>query len=106
MADQIITSLPPPDSGAELSYHRLEDQLDLLNKVRASREIICGRDAGANLGWSDPPFWQVLNAGDDAVGLEQLEEDTDGMALQKARRTVGSMSAMSGARGMFYMEYR
>lgn len=50
MADQIITSLPPPDSGAELSYHRLEDQLDLLNKVRASREIICGRDAGANLG--------------------------------------------------------
>ncbi|CAA6671263.1 unnamed protein product [Spirodela intermedia] len=77
---KIITSLPPPDSGAELSYHRLEDQLDLLNKV--------------------------LNAGDDAVGLEQLEEDTDGMALQKARRTVGSMSAMSGARGMFYMEYR
>ncbi|CAA7408354.1 unnamed protein product [Spirodela intermedia] len=76
---KIITSLPPPDSGAELSYHRLEDQLDLLNKV--------------------------LNAGDDAVGLEQLEEDTDGMALQKARRTVGSMSAMSGARGMFYMEY-
>ncbi|XP_078445881.1 general transcription and DNA repair factor IIH helicase/translocase subunit XPB1-like [Wolffia australiana] len=76
---KIITSLPPPDSGPELSFHRLEEQLDLLNKV--------------------------LNAGDDAVGLEQLEEDTDGMALQKARRTVGSMSAMSGARGMFYMEY-
>ena len=49
---------------------------------------------------------QVLNAGDDAVGLEQLEEDTDGMALQKARRSMGSMSAMSGAKGMLYMEYR
>ncbi|MQL92065.1 hypothetical protein Taro_024685, partial [Colocasia esculenta] len=76
---QVITSLPPPDSGPELSYHRLEDQLDLLNKL--------------------------LNAGDDAVGLEQLEEDTDGMALQKARRSIGSMSAMSGASGMVYMEY-
>lgn len=49
---------------------------------------------------------QVLSAGDDAVGLEQLEEDADGMALQKARRTTGSMSAMSGANGMVYMEYR
>uniref|UniRef100_A0A1D1Z523 DNA 3'-5' helicase n=1 Tax=Anthurium amnicola TaxID=1678845 RepID=A0A1D1Z523_9ARAE len=76
---KIITSLPPPDSGAELSFDRREDQLDLLNKL--------------------------LNAGDDAVGLEQLEEDTDGMALQKARRSIGSMSAMSGASGMVYMEY-
>ena len=29
----MITSLPPPDSGADLSYHRLEDQLALLSKV-------------------------------------------------------------------------
>lgn len=49
---------------------------------------------------------QVLNAGDDAVGLEQLEEDADDIALHKARRSMGSMSAMSGAKGMVYMEYR
>ncbi|CDP12051.1 unnamed protein product [Coffea canephora] len=76
---KVITSLPPPDSGPELSYHRLDEQLALLGKV--------------------------LSAGDDAVGLEQLEEDADGMALQKARRSAGSMSAMSGASGMVYMEY-
>lgn len=40
------------------------------------------------------------------MGLEQLEEDTDGMALLKARRTMGSMSAFSGANGMVYMEYK
>lgn len=49
---------------------------------------------------------QVLSAGDDAVGLEQLEEDADDIALHKARRMAGSMSAMSGAHGMVYMEYR
>ncbi|XP_068642462.1 general transcription and DNA repair factor IIH helicase/translocase subunit XPB1-like [Aristolochia californica] len=76
---KIITSLPPPDSGAELHYHRLDEQLALLTKV--------------------------LNAGDDAVGLEQLEEDADDITLLKARRAVGSMSAMSGAKGMVYMEY-
>ncbi|KAL7111729.1 hypothetical protein ACP275_05G107900 [Erythranthe tilingii] len=76
---KVITSLPPSDSGSELSYHRLEDQLALLGKV--------------------------LSAGDDAVGLEQLEEDADDIALQKARRSAGSMSAMSGANGMVYMEY-
>ncbi|XP_077213165.1 general transcription and DNA repair factor IIH helicase/translocase subunit XPB1-like isoform X2 [Tasmannia lanceolata] len=76
---KIITSLPPSDTGADLSYHRLDDQLALLTKV--------------------------LNAGDDAVGLEQLEEDADDIALQKARRSMGSMSAMSGASGMVYMEY-
>lgn len=76
---KVITSLPPPDAGSSLSYHSQEEQLSLLAKV--------------------------LNAGDDLVGLEQLDEDTDGMALQKARRTMGSMSAMSGAKGMVYMEY-
>jgi len=40
------------------------------------------------------------------VGLEQLEEDADDIALQKARRSVGSMSAFSGASGMVYMEYK
>lgn len=49
---------------------------------------------------------QVLNAGDDMVGLEQLEDDADQIALDKARRSMGSMSAMSGANGMVYMEYR
>ncbi|KAI5655449.1 hypothetical protein M9H77_32636 [Catharanthus roseus] len=76
---KVITSLPPSDSGPELSYHSLDDQLALLSKV--------------------------LSAGDDAVGLEQLEEDADGMALMKARRFGGSMSKMSGASGMVYMEY-
>lgn len=79
---KVITGLPPTDSGAELSYHRLEDQVALLGKV--------------------------LSAGDDLVGLEQLDDDTDDIALQKARarRLMGSMSAMSGAKGMIYHEFR
>lgn len=76
---KIITGLPPPDAGAELSYHRLDEQLALLGKV--------------------------LNAGDDAVGLEQLEEDADDITVQKAKRIEGSMSDMSGATGRVYMEY-
>lgn len=48
----------------------------------------------------------MLSAGDNEVGLEQLEEDADDIALQKARRSAGSMSAMSGANGRVYMEYR
>ncbi|CAJ1937395.1 unnamed protein product [Sphenostylis stenocarpa] len=76
---KVITSLPPSDEGPRLSYYHLEDQLALLGKV--------------------------LSAGDDAVGLEQLEEDADEIALHNARRSHGSMSAMSGAKGMVYMEY-
>ncbi|XP_027920271.1 general transcription and DNA repair factor IIH helicase subunit XPB1 isoform X2 [Vigna unguiculata] len=76
---KVITSLPPADEGPSLSYYHIEDQLALLGKV--------------------------LSAGDDAVGLEQLEEDSDEIALHNARRTHGSMSAMSGAKGMVYMEY-
>ncbi|GER30337.1 homolog of xeroderma pigmentosum complementationgroup B 1 [Striga asiatica] len=76
---KVITSLPPPDSGPELNFYRLEDQINLLGKV--------------------------LTAGDDAVGLEQLEEDTDGIALQKARRSFKPMSMMSGAHGKLYMEF-
>ncbi|XP_050228218.1 general transcription and DNA repair factor IIH helicase subunit XPB1 [Mercurialis annua] len=76
---KVITSLPPPDTGADLSYYHRDEQLALLAKV--------------------------LNAGDDAVGLEQLDEDADDIALHKARRMMGSMSAMSGAKGMVYMEY-
>lgn len=30
---QVITSLPPPDCGAELSYYKLHEQMDLLKKV-------------------------------------------------------------------------
>lgn len=48
----------------------------------------------------------MLTAGDDAVGLEQLDEDMDDIALLKSRRFSGSMSAMSGADGRVYMEYR
>ncbi|KAL8159010.1 hypothetical protein V2J09_000547 [Rumex salicifolius] len=76
---KVITGLPPPDSGPELNYYKLQDQLSLLGKV--------------------------LSAGDDMVGLEMLEEDADDIAVIKARRMMGSMSAMSGANGMVYMEY-
>lgn len=48
----------------------------------------------------------MLSVGDDKAGLETLEEDADEIALQKARRSTGSMSLMSGANGMVYMEYR
>ncbi|URE25853.1 Type III restriction enzyme, res subunit [Musa troglodytarum] len=76
---KVITSLPPPDSGAELSFHSLEEQIELLSKV--------------------------LNAGDDMVGLEQLQEDADDIANIKSKRSAGSMSVFSGATGMVYMEY-
>ncbi|XP_031495189.1 general transcription and DNA repair factor IIH helicase subunit XPB1-like [Nymphaea colorata] len=75
---KVITSLPPPGSGSELGFHRLDEQLALLSKV--------------------------LSAGDDVVGLEQLEEDADDITLQ-TRRSAGSLSAMSGANKMVYMEY-
>lgn len=77
---KVITGLPPPDSGPDLSYSSLDEQINLLGKV--------------------------LNEGDDRMlGVEQLEEDTDDLALQKARRSVGSLSKFSGASGMVYMEY-
>lgn len=106
---QIITSLPPPDSGADLSFHSLKEQLDLLNTVwllffSHIRALVVIRSKQITLLCFD--CFQLLNAGDDVVGLEQLEEDTDGMALLKARRSMGSMRAMSGANGMIYMEYR
>ncbi|CAN0841230.1 General transcription and DNA repair factor IIH helicase subunit XPB1 [Linum grandiflorum] len=76
---KVITELPPKDSGADLSYHSRDEQLDLLRKVLSEKV--------------------------DRIGLEQLEEDLDDIALSKARRYPGSMSNMSGARGMVYMEY-
>ena len=72
--------MPPPDTGTDLSYYHLDEQLALLGKV--------------------------LTAGDDAFILEQLEENADDITLCKARRSMGSMSAMSSANGMVYMEYR
>lgn len=48
----------------------------------------------------------MLSAGDDMIGVEHLEEDSDGKALLKARRSAGLMSAFSGAGGMVYMEYK
>ncbi|XP_066312361.1 general transcription and DNA repair factor IIH helicase/translocase subunit XPB1-like isoform X1 [Miscanthus floridulus] len=76
---QVITSLPPPEEEPNLSFYTLDEQLELLSKV--------------------------LNAGDDMIGVERLEEDSDGKALLRARRSAGSMSAFSGAGGMVYMEY-
>ncbi|KAE8818318.1 DNA repair helicase XPB2 [Hordeum vulgare] len=77
---KVITSLPPPEEGPNLSFHTLDEQLDLLGKV--------------------------LSVGDDMIGVEHLEEDSDGKALLKARRTAGLMSAFSGAGGMVYMVYK
>lgn len=103
----MITSLPPPESGPELNYHSLDDQLALLSKVFYLLLFLTrNKHPMQTAGTNTLSISQVLSAGDDAVGLEQLEEDADGMALQKARRTAGSMSAMSGAKGMVYMEYR
>ncbi|RCV26863.1 hypothetical protein SETIT_5G279200v2 [Setaria italica] len=76
---KVITSLTPPEEGPNLSYYTLDEQLELLGKV--------------------------LNAGDDMIGVEHLEEDSDGKALLKARRSAGSMSAFSGAGGRVYLEY-
>lgn len=76
---KVITGLPPADSGPELSYYKLGDQLDLLTKV--------------------------LNAGDEAAGVEQLEEDVDDITQWRSRRTTGSLGRYSGADGMMYMEY-
>lgn len=47
----------------------------------------------------------MLSTGDDKVGLEPHEDDPDEIALL-AGRSTGSMSVMSGADGMGYMEYR
>lgn len=76
---KVITSLPPAEEGPNLSYYTLDEQLELLS--------------------------MALNAGDDMIGVERLEEDSDGKALIRARRSAGSMSAFSGAGGMVYMEY-
>jgi len=40
------------------------------------------------------------------IGVEHLEEDSDGKALLKVPRSAGLMSAFSGAGGRVYMEYR
>lgn len=37
---QVITSLPPADAGAELNYHKLDDQMDLLTKVNSRCAIL------------------------------------------------------------------
>jgi hypothetical protein len=39
-AMQVITSLPPADTGADLSYSKLSDQLDLLSKVSHISSIL------------------------------------------------------------------
>ncbi|KAI3857483.1 hypothetical protein MKW92_010042 [Papaver armeniacum] len=52
---KIITSLPPPDSGATLSYHCCDEQLQLLNKVLNADDDdhtlpeTCGLNAHAHL---------------------------------------------------------
>jgi DNA excision repair protein ERCC-3 len=65
---------------SELSYSTQADQLDLLGRV--------------------------LQADTAEAGEERLGEDLDDIERYRARRSVGSMRAMSGADGMVYMEYR
>jgi DNA excision repair protein ERCC-3 len=48
---------------------------------------------------------QVLNAGDEAAGVEQLDEDVDDITQWKTRRTMGTLGKYSGADGMVYMEF-
>ncbi|MCL7033271.1 hypothetical protein MKW94_012757 [Papaver nudicaule] len=48
--------------------------------------------------------FKILNAGDDMVSTEESDEYTNDAVLE-ARRTVGSMSAMSGANKNVYPEY-
>ena len=78
---KVVTNLPPPDSGDDLSFSSQDEQLDLLTKV--------------------------LNAGEEVGAEETLAEDMDDLAHvpRAARRSVGNMSAMSGSQGMMYMEY-
>ncbi|KAL1569102.1 General transcription and DNA repair factor IIH helicase subunit xpb1 [Salvia divinorum] len=78
---KVITSLPPADTGPELSYHRHDDQLGLLGKV-----LLNLNSSSYNLRC------------DSEAGLEQLEEDADDIALQKACRSAG-------ASGRVYMEH-
>ncbi|KAM0890042.1 hypothetical protein ACQ4PT_027331 [Festuca glaucescens] len=73
IVQEVITCLPPPE-GPNLSFHTLDEQLDLL--------------------------------GDDMVGVEHLEEDSDGKARLKVRRSAGLMSAFPVDGGMVYMVYK
>jgi hypothetical protein len=50
-------------------------------------------------------FKQVLDTWDDMVGVDHLEEDSDGKTRLKAWRSAG-MSAFPGEGGMVYMEYK
>ncbi|CAI5511959.1 unnamed protein product [Closterium sp. Naga37s-1] len=79
---KVVTSLPPPGEGDDLCYTSKQEQLDLLSTV--------------------------LSAGDDALREEVLAEDYDDLSHVPTivRRSAASMSAMSGAQGRSYMEFR
>uniref|UniRef100_A0A0D9YDG6 DNA 3'-5' helicase n=1 Tax=Oryza glumipatula TaxID=40148 RepID=A0A0D9YDG6_9ORYZ len=96
---KVITSLPPPEELPNLKYYTLNDQLELLAQVG----VFC--TCCFLLVNSLRHLNQSLSARDDMIGIEHLEEDSDGKALMKARRSAGSMSAFSGSGGMVYMEY-
>jgi hypothetical protein len=50
--------------------------------------------------------FQVLHAGEEAIGVEQLDEDMDDITRNRFTRRNANMSSMSGADGRLYMEYR
>ncbi|CAI6005262.1 unnamed protein product [Closterium sp. NIES-64] len=79
---KVVTSLPPPGEGDDLCYTSKQEQLDLLSTV--------------------------LSAGDEALREEVLAEDYDDLSHVPTivRRSAASMSAMSGAQGRSYMEFR
>lgn len=51
-------------------------------------------------------FFQVLHAGEDSIGIEQLDEDVDDITRNRFTRRYGNMSNISGAEGRLYYEYR
>ncbi|KAK9809097.1 hypothetical protein WJX72_009334 [[Myrmecia] bisecta] len=77
---KVVTNLLDNAEGQQLQLSKQEDQLDLLARV--------------------------LSAGEDEAGEERVD-DADDVATKKlvARRTVGSMAALSGAQGLTYMEF-
>jgi DNA excision repair protein ERCC-3 len=82
----VITSLPPHE-GSNLSFHALDEQFDLLDKVGVLFVIFLVLVSYCNFCLCY--FKQILNTWDNMVGVEHLEEDSDGKARLKARHSAG-----------------
>ncbi|CAI5957825.1 unnamed protein product [Closterium sp. NIES-64] len=110
---KVVTSLPPPGEGDDLCYTSKQEQLDLLSTVSAlslSSVLSAGDEALREevLAEDYADLSHVLSAGDEALREEVLAEDYDDLSHVPTivRRSAASMSAMSGAQGRSYMEFR